>query len=68
MAAGMVSSLEDWITELELNRHKATDLKYARSYMYRYMDSLVRDLPQEEMDKIWREVKRKRVGFYCKEG
>lgn len=66
MVAGMVAMLNEWIEQAEQHDEKVTALRYARTYLYKHLDSKMGHLPQEDVVKIVEGIKRREVGFYVK--
>lgn len=66
MMAGMVSTLDEWIANIEEHRQRATHLKYARTYLFKQMDSLMLELDANQRADIVAEADRREVGFYVK--
>ncbi len=66
MMAGMVSSLEEWIVNMEAHGQRATWLKYARTYLFKQMDSMMAGLDPEQQAAVIAETRRRDVGFYVK--
>src|SRR5690554_6915272 len=48
--AGMVAMLNEWIERGEDHQEKVTELKYARTYLYKHLDSKMGHLPQEDVE------------------
>jgi hypothetical protein len=65
MVAGMVAMLNEWIERGEAHHEKVTELKYARTYLYKHLDSKMGHLPQEDVARIVEGIKKKEVGFYA---
>ena len=66
MIAGMISSLEEWISDIEGAGKRCTGLKYAKTYLYKYMDRVMAGLPRDEVERIIDQAARREVGFYVK--
>ena len=66
MVAGMIAMLNEWIERGEDHQEKVTELKYARTYLYKHLDSKMEHLPQEDVVRIVEGIKRREVGFYAK--
>ena len=66
MVAGMIAMLNEWIERGEDHQEKVTELKYARTYLYKHLDSNMEHLPQEDVVRIVEGIKRREVGFYAK--
>ena len=67
MMAGMVSSLEDWIADMETHSQPTTNLKYAKTYLCKQMDILMEPLTEGQKSEIITAVQRREVGFYVKD-
>lgn len=66
MIAGAVSMLDDWIDRAEQHGEKATELKYARTYLYKHLDKQFEGMTQQDIVKVVDGLKRREVGFYAK--
>ncbi len=61
MASAMIGHLEEWIAELDECGHKATEMKYAVTYLYKYIDKKISSLSQEDRLKYIDRIRRREV-------